>query len=228
MAYSRRYHYPNAWADNGKNYSLMQHVEDLAAFIRALNVGKVHLVGGSYGARVAVYTALKYPELLRSLVISEPSLIFLETSDAKTAIAEWNREVGRAAAAAKAGDAKQAAILLFDAVSGETRAFQKATVARQQRWLDNANTIGLMYGDAPPGVSCEQLLAIKLPMLVMQGEKSRRYFAQGVEKLLSCLPDGTSRAVVPNAPHMWYAVNPRPGAEVILDFIAKLSAVARN
>src|SRR2546425_9310741 len=49
VALSRRYHYPNAWPDDGKNYSVTQHVEDLAVFIRALHAGKEHLVGGSYG-----------------------------------------------------------------------------------------------------------------------------------------------------------------------------------
>ena len=43
VALSRRYHHPNAWLDDGRNYSVMQHVEDVAAFIRALNVGKVHM-----------------------------------------------------------------------------------------------------------------------------------------------------------------------------------------
>ena len=53
VAYSRRGHYPNAWTDDGPNYTLEQHVEDLAALIRALNVGKVHLVGNSGGSRIA-------------------------------------------------------------------------------------------------------------------------------------------------------------------------------
>jgi pimeloyl-ACP methyl ester carboxylesterase len=35
-------------------YTLEQHVEDLAAFIRALDVGPVHLVGGSYGPELRV------------------------------------------------------------------------------------------------------------------------------------------------------------------------------
>lgn len=42
VALSRRYHYPNTRSDDGEKNTLDQHVEDLAAFIRALNVGKVH------------------------------------------------------------------------------------------------------------------------------------------------------------------------------------------
>jgi hypothetical protein len=47
VAPSRRYHWPNAWTDDGENYTMAQNVEDVAAFIRALDVGKVHLFGGS-------------------------------------------------------------------------------------------------------------------------------------------------------------------------------------
>src|SRR5207302_9857349 len=61
IAYSRRYHYPNIWVDGGQNCSVMQHVEDLAALIRGLNAGPVHLAGGSYGGQVAGRLTLKYP-----------------------------------------------------------------------------------------------------------------------------------------------------------------------
>ena len=37
---------------------MKEHVEDVAAFIRTLNAGKVHLVGNSYGGRVVGYVAL--------------------------------------------------------------------------------------------------------------------------------------------------------------------------
>jgi pimeloyl-ACP methyl ester carboxylesterase len=35
VSLSRRYHYPNRWADDGRHYSQSQHVKDLAAFTRA-------------------------------------------------------------------------------------------------------------------------------------------------------------------------------------------------
>ena len=41
VALSRRYHYRNAWLDDGKYYSVMLHVEDEAAFIRAPHAGRV-------------------------------------------------------------------------------------------------------------------------------------------------------------------------------------------
>jgi esterase len=224
VSLSLRYHYPNAWVDDGKNYSMAQHVEDVAAFIRALNVGKVHLVGNSYGGRLVGYAALKYPELLRSAVLGEPPGIIAPTSvEGKAAAAAIQRDQAKARAAATAGDAKQAAMLLWAAVLDDPDAFQKASPVQQQRWLDNANTLAPSFADAGRAfsVTCEQLGALKVTALVMRGEQTRANFRYGNEMLVSCLPKGTATAVVPNAPHNWFAANPTAAAKAILAFVAQ-------
>jgi pimeloyl-ACP methyl ester carboxylesterase len=222
VSLSLRYHYPNAWADDGRNYSMTQHVEDVAAFIRALNAGKVHLVGNSYGGRLVGYVALKYPELLRSVVLGEPPGIIAPTSaEEKEALAAIQRDSAKARAAAKSGDLRQAVILLWAAVLDDPDAFQKASPLQQQRWLDNANTLAPSFGDAGRAfsVTCEQLSRFKVPALVIRGENTRANFRYGNEMLVSCLPKTTATAVVPNARHDWFAANPDAAAKEILAFI---------
>jgi len=222
IALSRRYHYPNSWADEGQQYSLMQNVEDVAAFIRGLNVGKVHLVGGSYGGRVVGYVALKYPELLRSVVMSDPGIIDPTTIEGRAALADYQRDVAKSSAAAKAGNPWESAMLLFDAVHNDPAAFDKTPLVQQQRWLDNAfSVLPMLAAKPPPSISCEQLSTLKVPVLVMRAERSRAVFKYGDDKLLGCLPKGTETAVVSDAPHVWYPVNPKSGARAILAFIDK-------
>ena len=222
VSFSRRYHYPNVWADDGRNYSVTQHVEDVAALIRALDAGKVHLAGNSYGGRVAGYVALKYPDLLRSVILGEPSIIAPASAEGKAALAAMQKDFAKSAAAAKAGDAKQSAILLYDAVIGEIGAFQQISPSRQQRWLDNANTMAPMHAGAGAiPVSCEQLGALKVPALVIRGENTRNNFRYGNQAALECLPRHTESAVIANAPHPWPLVNPEAGAKAILAFVAK-------
>src|SRR5512142_1578335 len=50
IAYSRRYQYPNSWPGDGHNYSPALHAEDLAGLVQTLGLGRVHLVGSSFGA----------------------------------------------------------------------------------------------------------------------------------------------------------------------------------
>jgi len=88
VAYSLRYHEPNRWQDDGAQYSVQTHVDDLAAFIQSLNAGPVHLVGHSYGGDVAIRVALSHPELVKTLTLVEPGIwtLAVESPEGKTAL----------------------------------------------------------------------------------------------------------------------------------------------
>jgi len=176
-------------------------MEDVAQFIRQLNVGKVHLVGTSYGGRLVGYVALRYPELLRSVVMGEPSIIAPASVEGKAALAEMGKDTAKSVQAAKAGDDKQAAILLFNAVLNDPDAFRKAPLAIQQRVLDNARTLS-PYWARPTTLptTCEQLGSLKVPALVLSAENARASYRYSNETLLGCLPKNTATAVVPGAP----------------------------
>ena len=63
--------------------------DDLAALIRRLGLGRVHLIGTSIGAFTALVLAVKHPEMVRSLVLAEPP------------VHEWVRDSPDGAAAYK-------------------------------------------------------------------------------------------------------------------------------
>lgn len=51
-------------------YTIAHNVEEVDGVRKALRLGKVHLMGSSYGGALAIATALKYQRNLRSLVIT--------------------------------------------------------------------------------------------------------------------------------------------------------------
>jgi pimeloyl-ACP methyl ester carboxylesterase len=51
IAYTQRYFGTSAWKDDGKEFGVATHADDLAKFISSFNVGPVHLVGGHMAAR---------------------------------------------------------------------------------------------------------------------------------------------------------------------------------
>jgi non-heme chloroperoxidase len=222
VSYSRRYHFPNVWTDDGQNYTMSQHVEDLAAFIRALNVGRVHLVGHSWGGMVAGIMAPKYPALVQSLVLNEGRLIAQVSPEGKEATQAFGQDTAKSKAAALSGNYNQAVVLLVDAVSGESGAWNNFSPEAQQRFLDNAKAVVAMY-KAPAFrlPSCEDLGKVNIPVLALGGEKSRANYRFSNEKLLQCLPKGTEQAVIPGVGHIWSSVNPKGGAEAIIRFIEK-------
>jgi pimeloyl-ACP methyl ester carboxylesterase len=169
------------------------------------------------------YLVLKYPELIRSVVLSDPTALVTPTTPAaKAEAADYQNDLAVSRAAADRGDAREAAILLFNAVHGDPKAFENASSIRQERFLDNSRTLGPMYhGAALPPARCEDLAALKVPAMVMRGENTRANFRLGDEATIACLPKGTATAIVPNAPHMWYPIAPEAGANAILAFIEK-------
>jgi len=76
IAYSRHYNYRNSNPDRPE-YSAVTDSEDLASLIAKLNLGKVYVVGHSYGALTALFLATKHAELIRGVVLAEPPAVSL-------------------------------------------------------------------------------------------------------------------------------------------------------
>src|SRR3954470_16081808 len=74
IAPSLRRSYPERWNGEGPGHSTEQHAADVAALIRKLNLGKVHLVGWSRGGAVAIEIAKAHPDLLRTLVMEDGAI----------------------------------------------------------------------------------------------------------------------------------------------------------
>src|SRR5687768_18241422 len=61
FSYSRRYSYPNENPNITPDHSVFAEAEDLSALISRLQLGRVHLIGHSYGAFTALVLALQRP-----------------------------------------------------------------------------------------------------------------------------------------------------------------------
>jgi len=219
---SLRYHHPNAWSDDGEKYSLVQHVDDMAALIRGLDVGKVDVVANSMGSRITAYLALRHPELVRSMVLGEPFVVVPTSAEAKAAITDWQKDAAQSAAAARDGDMQRSARLLYSAVLGDPQAFDKASPTVQQRTMDNARSMG-PYSRQPaaPPVTCEAFGKLGIPALVVLGGSTRAVFEHGARTMAACLGDSGRLVVLPGGRHDWFAAMPEAGAKEILAFLER-------
>lgn len=224
VAYTYRYHGTGPWPDDGKPYSAELHAADLAALISGLKAGPVHLVGLSYGGFVAAMVAVKQPQLIRSLTLAEPALFGLLNGvpDAKPALDEWTQAITPMFGALKEGDAIRATKILSGAVNGQPAdTFDNQPAALRQILLDNARTLRPLFAAPPSVVTCESLAAIKVPTLVVRGEKTPAIFAKTNEAVGRCIP-GSRLEVVPNASHAMSYQNPQGFNQVVLDFIRRV------
>jgi pimeloyl-ACP methyl ester carboxylesterase len=224
IAYNLRYHGTASWPDAGQHYSVATHTADLAAFIRQLHAGPVHLVGLSSGGRLVTLVALAHPDLVRSLTLAEPALaeLLADLPEAKTLGEELRQALEVIRTTAHAGEAVQAAKLFFEWGNNQgAGAFDRQPEAFRQMILDNARTIPLQFAALrPPAISCATLGDVKAPTLVVGGEQSPRYLALINEAIVQCIP-GSRLVVIPQATHHMSHQNPTAFNNALLQFLAQ-------
>ena len=224
IALTQRYFGTDKWSGDGRDFTQAMHAADLAAFIRSLNAGPVHLVGWSYGGLTALLVARDHPDLVRTLTIHEPGVrsLVLDTQQGRLASAEFSKAVVPAASAAKAGDAIQAARLFHEAMfSLPPGGFDAEPPAIRRMVLDNARTMILaLSAPPPPSLTCESLKSIQAPALVTRGENTHAQYRMIAEKAAGCLRNA-SLAIIPAAGHDAPMRNPGVFNATLLSFLQK-------
>ncbi len=221
IALNLRYHGTEAWPDEGSGYSVTDHARQVIEFIQALKIGKVHLVGHSYGAEVAMYVALEAQDLLFSVILHEPPGDFLVTGpDAPAILEERVKLFAPARSAANAGHLEDAARLLITVVMNHGPAvWEKASESSRTMMLENARTLPLLFSASPPPpLSCDQLAQITVPVLIINGEKTMPYFERVGQRLTECI-DGSIRKIIPHTTHASQDQNVDLYNQVLLSFL---------
>ncbi|HET9984529.1 MAG TPA: alpha/beta hydrolase [Longimicrobiales bacterium] len=233
IAYSRRFHPPNAPLKPGGAYAMDEHAEDLAALIRALHAEPAIVVGHSYGAYISLRMTLKHPELVRTLVLGEPPILgWLSGTPEADSVgrALFANALDPARDAFARGDSVDGLRRFLDGVTGKPGRFDAMPAEMRAEVLRYANEMrGEMTTDRArlmPAIACESVGRLKMPVLVLSGETSARFFHIVTEKLHTCLPTADT-ATVPNAGHAMQVANPSFFNEHVLEFLARKQAAAR-
>jgi len=223
IAYSRRHNYPNQGVGE---YSTSSDVADLVAFIKALKLGRVHLVGHSAGGSLALLVARDHPELVRSLTLGEAFMPdwLSQNSEAQSLLQTFVAILGEAHKAFQKGDLPGAARILADGIVGKAGAFGQMPPERQSQILENMKLEMKAELSAPPkpepSFTCEDARRIKAPTLLLEGDRTVRIFQLMTQALHDCMP-GSERAVLPNATHGLELENPAGFNEIVLGFLTR-------
>jgi non-heme chloroperoxidase len=213
IAYSRRYNYPNVNPDR-PGYSAVVDAEDLAALIRVLGLGKVVVVGHSYGALTALFLAARHAELVRALVLAEPPAVSLLThlpgDEARTG-KDMFRDIQRRMVepmqqAFRRGDRSSGVAVFIDYVFNDPQGWDKMSESSRKETLRDAHEWDVMMtnGTLFPEIQPKTIHRITVPTLLLSGAKSYPFLALITEELARLLPNRQD-IVLPDAGHqMWY------------------------
>ncbi|HUS19704.1 MAG TPA: alpha/beta fold hydrolase [Terriglobales bacterium] len=221
ISYSRRYHYPNPSTGKEEDYSYDANVKDLADFLAALNVGPVHLVGHGYGAAIAAMLAERHPELVRSLVLSEPG--FDNLLDEKRAYrTRWARdEIFNVIRKPLSKQNPEKGVQVYHDWLAETESWSQLDPQEQYERKQNANALRAQTVDpSAPNFTCQDAKKIKQPTLVVAGQNRSPNSAEITGTLAACLAN-SDRATISNAGPAAYLDNAEEYNSVVMQFLAK-------
>jgi non-heme chloroperoxidase len=209
ISYSRRFAYPNKWIGNvAQDNTIEENARDLAELIRKLDLAPGHLVGASYGAFTALYCASKNPELAKTMVLNEPPIMeFLARSHLKEDVelrqAFRTRVLSPTQDASRAEDFRKAAQVAIDGIMGIDNYFGQLPEEGKQFLIDNARSLeGELESTMLTSFTTEDVKQLTtIPMLLVKGELSPKYFLRIVDILSENMPNNTEQIVIPNVSH---------------------------
>lgn len=228
LAYSRRGHYPNPWPADYTICTPDLHAADLAALIRALDLGPVHLLANSYGGRVALALALAEPGLVRTLALGEPPAhsLLLGFPHWRGLYADflynaWE-PAGRAFAA---GDLDEGCRRFLNGAVGPG-AWDALSPRAQAGLRQNAPTMAVETATPItaylPDLDGAALRALDKPVLLIGGDGSPAMYALERAVLLDLLPQAEA-AIIPGTAHLMHAQNPVAHDAAVAGWLARIA-----
>ncbi|MDP4265435.1 MAG: alpha/beta hydrolase [Bacteroidota bacterium] len=237
IAYSRRYHYPNEWVGDGADYSVDLHAQDLASLIKTLDLGRVHLIGSSFGAYTSLVTAIKNPDLVKTLVLGEPPVLPLlvsnpdnplkilsffirDFSTARSFMKFGLNHMKPSMKALKNNQLEEGVRLFASGVLGEDR-YEKLSDEKKAGLMDNARELKVeLLGVGFPPFPKAEAGRMTIPTLFVYGENSPRFLHSISDLLRNILPN-SEKTVIPNASHLIHGDNPLVYNERVLEFLSR-------
>jgi len=221
IAYSRRYNHPNR-NDQQAGHSPFVEAEDLAAFLDALGLERVHLLGHSYGAYTALAFALDHPSRVDRLILAEPPIItWLPDVPGGEGIFEGFMARVWAPLGEAFKDGGDAGGLDFTA-RWYFRVPWDEVESDWQTWFSNNVMEWHALAVSPhtfPKLDYDRVCALSVPTLLLSGERSAGGFNGLIDDHLERLLPQPERFMVSDAGHEMFLDAPQHSAEAVLSFL---------
>lgn len=226
ITYSRRFNFPNQNTKLINDFSPKTEAEDLAALITEIKLGPVHLVGHSYGGLVTLFLIKKYPELVRTLTLSEPPLIkwLPDIKDGKILYENFYSELlkpVRKAFEIKDTDSVLRHTLIYfaseDVLDNLPTEVKNQFLSNLPEWHSIANS-----SDAFVNFEKEYFKNIKVPVLLLSGGETLEMLKLTNKELENILPEAQRFHLVEGT-HDFWMTHPQQMGNALMSFLKSIS-----
>jgi pimeloyl-ACP methyl ester carboxylesterase len=195
--------------------------EEVASLLRSLGVGRAHVVGVSWGGRIALDFTLTHPQMVSALVLVCPTVSGEQPSEAVRRFGEQEE------ALLERGDLAAATELnLRMWVDGPRRAPGQVDPSVRERVREmqhHAFTVPMPEGFEPLSLeppAIERLAEVRVPTLVVVGDHDVEDKLAFADRLTAEIP-GARKIVIAGAAHMVSMEQPAEFNRIVLDFLAE-------
>lgn len=195
----------------------------MAALIRQLNLGKVHLLGHSRDGSVAINVAQQAPELIRTLILEDSTglgPLLADDSESRKNIGGMAQLAAWVSSELEKGDRRATAQATWTMVFGPG-AWEYVGPEMQQMIIDNIGTAATKAPLEALAISCEDIRKFSFPILILHGERSPKIYSDMSAAMRKCKPDLAAATIVPNATHLMHRDNPTFFNKAVLDFLQR-------
>jgi pimeloyl-ACP methyl ester carboxylesterase len=200
--------------------SIPEQAADCHALLRHLGVARAHVVGHSYGGKVALALALNFPDAVHSLALLEPAM-----ADTPSGPQFGAETILPAFRLYEAGDRAGAVDLFMRGVAGPEYRQTLSVVLPPAAFEQAVADADTLFQVDLPGVlqwrfTREDARRITQPVLSVAGSDSVPACRESHDVILAWLPQAEA-FVLPNATHALQMMNPRGMAEALASFVAR-------
>jgi pimeloyl-ACP methyl ester carboxylesterase len=200
VSVSLGHYWPGDDASVQGEFSWKLHVDELAEFIGAMNVGPVHLVGHSRGGCVAFQLARAYPDLVKTLTLADPGGPLSVDGTPEASMPAATEALRANVAELIERGAIEAGLELFvDSVS-MPGIWRRSSPGFRMMATDNAATLPKQFRDPLPAYTQAAASEVRCPTLLIAGEKSPRMYRDNVDQLAQWITNAQQQ-VLPGASH---------------------------
>jgi esterase len=220
IALSMRHCWPGNWPAEGGDFRIDTHVADVAAFINALRMGPVALLGHSRGGHIAIRVAERHPTLLRGLILAEPGGELDESLGGRPTSGGQASAFTAAADLIAAGD-EEGGLKIVAEHTGGPGAWQRRPEVRKAISRANARTLLGQRNEQRRPYSRANAVTIRTPTLFLYGTNTRPSFIANVEALSGAIA-GSKVVAIRDATHGLTYENPTDFNATVIDFLRAL------